>query len=145
DGPSPSQALRKPPDNAIKTKSFPEGGGRISINATPEVYDQFKNFVLHMLKADKTPPDIPQDIRNLIHPTDRNEHDDRNAADQEDSVLPCEETKGESAGQRESSLDGRFPSVEEVADNSDDLRLDDAGLAVGEDAQRNTYAANNLQ
>ncbi|MGO1941357.1 MAG: HNH endonuclease signature motif containing protein [Yaniella sp.] len=145
DGPSPSQALRKPPDNAIKTKSFPEGGGRISINATPEVYDQFKNFVLHMLKADNTPPDIPQDIRNLIHPTDGNEHDDRNAAAQDDSVQPCEETKDESAGQSESSSDDRFPSVDEVPDNIDDLRLDDAGLAVGEDAQGNTYTANNLQ
>src|SRR5690625_3940692 len=145
DGPSPSQALRKPPDNAIKTKSFPEGGGRISINATPEVYDQFKNFVLHMLKADNTPPDIPQDIRNLIHPTDGKEHDDRNAAAQDDSVQPCEETKDESDGQGESSWDDRFPSVDEVPDNIDDLRLDDAGLAVGEDAQGNTYTANNLQ
>src|SRR5699024_9298319 len=97
----------------------PEGGGRISINATPEVYDHFKNFVLHMLKADNTPPDIPQDIRNLIHLTDGNEHDDRNAAAQDDSVQPCEETKREAGGQSASSSDVRFPSVEEVPDKID--------------------------
>src|SRR5699024_8270035 len=44
DGPSPSEALRKQPDNAIKTKDFPTGGGRIWMDATPAVYATFKNF-----------------------------------------------------------------------------------------------------
>src|SRR5699024_8814217 len=66
-------------------------------------------------------------------------------AAQDDSVQPCEEAKDESAGQSESSSDDRFPSLDEVPDNIDDLRLDDAGLAVGEDAQGDTYTANNLQ
>src|SRR5699024_5276738 len=46
DGPSPSEALRKQPDNAIKTKDFPTGGGRIWMDATPAVYATFKNFGL---------------------------------------------------------------------------------------------------
>lgn len=74
DGPSPSEALRKQPDNAIKTKDFPTGGGRIWMDATPAVYATFKNFGLHMLNFDGTPPDIPQDLADFLR--DYKENDD---------------------------------------------------------------------
>ena len=69
DGPSPSQALRKPPDNAIKTKNLPGGGGRIWMDATPELFHQFKNFSLHMLKASGGEVKVPKDLIDLIRPT----------------------------------------------------------------------------
>src|SRR5699024_11213660 len=70
DGPSPSQALRKPLDNAIKTKNLPGGGGRIWMDATPELFHQFKNLSLHMLKASGGEVKIPQDLIDLIRPAD---------------------------------------------------------------------------
>ena len=66
DGPSPSQTLRKQPDNAIKTRDNPDGSGHISMHATPDLYAQFKNFKLHMLNHHGTPPPIPDGIAALF-------------------------------------------------------------------------------
>lgn len=82
DGPSPSQALRKPPDNAIKTKNLPGGGGRIWMDATPELFHQFKNLSLHMLKASGGEVKIPQDLIDLIRPADAT------TATEDDGPLP---------------------------------------------------------
>lgn len=167
DGPSPSQALRKPPDNAIKTKSFPEGGGRISINATPEVYNQFKNFVLQMLKANGTPTEIPNDLIDLIRPSNT---DNENSAGEKDGNRPAgsnaqdpsADTPGSGTGDPSGGPPGHepghpfgqsnhdnpeshFPSYDELPDNIDDLRFqDDSDQATGEDAQGNTYTAKDL-
>ncbi len=167
DGPSPSQALRKPPDNAIKTKSFPEGGGRIWLDATPDVYNQFKNFVLHMLKADGTPPDIPFDVRNLIHPagtTGANtattgQENGENTSHPTNGAGPAgdEQSAGtasapdEGAGHNASASEQDVPHSDdapfgEVPDNIDDLPLHDAehNQVGAEDAQGNTYTTNDL-
>src|SRR5699024_9990114 len=66
DGPSPSQTLRKQPDNAIKTRDNPDGSGHISMHATPDLYAKFKNFKLHMLNHHGTPPPIPDGIAALF-------------------------------------------------------------------------------
>ena len=116
DGPSPSQSLRKPPDNAIKTKSLPGGGGRIWMDATPELFHQFKNFSLHMLKASGGEVDIPEDLINLIRPT----------SDTHDTAAPDDD-------------DGPLP------DNLDDLpNFGDPDRVIGEDDQGNPYTAQEL-
>ena len=78
DGPSPSQTLRKQPDNAIKTRDNADGSGHISMHATPDLYAKFKNFKLHMLNHHGTPPDIPEGIAALFptqNKSDTAEHD----------------------------------------------------------------------
>lgn len=148
DGPSPSQALRKPPDNAIKTKSFPEGGGRIWMDATPEIYTPFKNFMLQMLKADHTPTDVPQDLINLIHPAGYTDQDHGKSADQDGPATQHRaETNDEPASHNESTSDDDFPSFDAVPDNINDLHLNEAqqDQAVSEDAQANTYTTTDLE
>lgn len=116
DGPSPSQSLRKPPDNAIKTKSLPGGGGRIWMDATPELFHQFKNFSLHMLKASGGEVFIPQDLINLIRPA--NETNGPPPSDEDGGPLP---------------------------ENLDDLpNFDDPDRVMGEDDQGNPYTAQEL-
>lgn len=67
DGPSPSQALRKQADNALKTKDCGDGSGVISMHATPEVYAAFKTLKTHQHNWDGKTPFIPEDIAAFLH------------------------------------------------------------------------------
>lgn len=62
DGPPVAEALRKQADNALHTKSEPDGSGRIWMHATSEVYSGFKNFCLHQMKLNGTPAHIPEEL-----------------------------------------------------------------------------------
>src|SRR5699024_4670293 len=94
DGPSPSQTLRKQPDNAIKTRANPDGSGHISMHATPDLYAKFKNFGLRMLNHHGTPPDIPDGIAALFPTKEKVAHNaaakhDGDADNQENSAAPA--------------------------------------------------------
>lgn len=66
DGPPVSEAVRKQADNAIHTQNMPDGSGKISMHATPDVYAVFKNFSLHQLNDNGTPVKIPQDLLDKL-------------------------------------------------------------------------------
>ena len=66
DGPLVADAIRKPPDNAIRTQNLADGSGRISMHATPAVYAAFKNWSLHQLNFNGTPVEIPQEVLDLL-------------------------------------------------------------------------------
>lgn len=67
DGPSPAQLLAKKADNALKTRGQPDGSGRIWMDATPEVYAKFKNFILHQSNFNGKAPVIPPELAELLN------------------------------------------------------------------------------
>ena len=66
DGPLVADAIRKQPDNAIRTQNLADGSGKISMHATPAVYAAFKNWSLHQLNFNGTPVEIPQEVLDLL-------------------------------------------------------------------------------
>lgn len=66
DGPPPSLALQKQPDNALRTREHSDGSATFSVHATPALATAFKNFALHQLNLTGTPVRIPESILNLI-------------------------------------------------------------------------------
>jgi len=66
DGPSPAQVLAKQADNALKTRRQPDGSGRIWMDATPEVYAKFKNFILHQSNFNGKAPVISPQLAELL-------------------------------------------------------------------------------
>lgn len=75
DGPSPSQALRKPADNSLKLKDQADGSGTISMHATPDVYAAFKIFKIHMLNYDGKTPAVTPELINFLKATSQDEAD----------------------------------------------------------------------
>ncbi|GAA4476179.1 hypothetical protein GCM10023190_13150 [Enteractinococcus fodinae] len=71
DGPLVSDALRKQPDNALRTQNLADGSGKISMHATPAVYAAFKNWSLHQLNFNGTPVEIPQEVLDLLATDDQ--------------------------------------------------------------------------
>ena len=67
DGPSPAQLLSKQADNALKTRGRPDGSGRIWMDATPEVYAKFKNFILHQSNFNGKAPVISPELAELLN------------------------------------------------------------------------------
>lgn len=67
DGPSPAQVLAKQADNALKTRGQPDGSGRIWMDATPEVYAKFKNFILHQSNFNGKAPVISPELAELLN------------------------------------------------------------------------------
>ncbi|NWN87585.1 MAG: HNH endonuclease [Micrococcaceae bacterium] len=134
DGPSPSQTLRKQPDNAIKTRDNPDGSGHISMHATPDLYAQFKNFKLHMLNHHGTPPDIPEAVATLFptgHPDKPTNDVANNPADpstSEVSAVEHDEDDEENSAADSSASDTTSIDLDEqqttAADNSADSTLE---------------------
>ncbi|GAA4480210.1 hypothetical protein GCM10023190_24650 [Enteractinococcus fodinae] len=73
DGPLVADAIRKQPDNAIRTQNLADGSGKISMHATPAVYATFKNWILHQLNYNGTPVEIPQEVFDLLATDDQEE------------------------------------------------------------------------
>ncbi|MDN6637521.1 MAG: HNH endonuclease [Yaniella sp.] len=67
DGPSPAQVLAKQADNALKTRGQPDGSGRIWMDATPEVYAKFKNFILHQSNFNGKASVISPELAELLN------------------------------------------------------------------------------
>lgn len=66
DGPPVAEAVRKRADNAINTKTMPDGSGRIWMHATNEVYIMFQDFGLKQLNGSGTTVELPQDLIDLL-------------------------------------------------------------------------------
>lgn len=101
DGPSPSQALRKQADNAVKCKQSGDGSGIISMHATPAVFASFKTLMTHQRNWDGKAPFIPEDIAAFLHveadPTESD--DDQPEIDQETAQDQHEFDPDEIAGE----------------------------------------------
>ena len=67
DGPLVADAIRKQPDNAIRTQNLADGSGKISMHATPAVYAAFKNWSLHQLNFNGTWSRSPSVLDLLAH------------------------------------------------------------------------------
>jgi len=66
DGPPVADAIRKQPDNAIRTRSYADGSGLISMHATGPVFAQFKNWSLHQVNGNGTQVDLDPDLLDLL-------------------------------------------------------------------------------
>lgn len=66
DGPSPSQALAKQADNALKTRRNADGGGRIWMDTTPAVFSKFTNLILHQSNFRGQTPNIDPDLAEIL-------------------------------------------------------------------------------
>lgn len=101
DGPSPSEALRKQADNAIKTQNKGDGSGVISMHATPSVFAAFKTLMIHQRNWDGKSPFIPEDIAAFLYvdsdPTDIDEEEPAAEPDQnrQDTEFDPDEVVGE--------------------------------------------------
>ncbi|NWN87778.1 MAG: HNH endonuclease [Micrococcaceae bacterium] len=145
DGPSPSQTLRKQPDNAIKTRDHADGSGHISMHATPDLYAQFKNFKLHMLNHHGTPPDLPDEIAALFPTQNKGDNDAEDAADNTvepavatntpDAALASQSTIGDTAADNQrTAVDGNcgIATLEPITDS------DTAGAHTDPESLRET-------
>ncbi|HEY4557839.1 MAG TPA: HNH endonuclease signature motif containing protein [Enteractinococcus sp.] len=84
DGPPVVDALRKPADNAVHTKNYDDGSGKIWMHATAPVYAAFKNWSLHQLNYQGTPVDIPPQLLEFLTPDQDSPHPDHES--QEPSI-----------------------------------------------------------
>src|SRR5690625_1557534 len=74
DGPPVAEAIRKPADNALNTRDYDDGSGKIWMHATAPVYAAFKNFALHQLNYQGTPVKVSPKLLKFLH-TDHEDHE----------------------------------------------------------------------
>jgi hypothetical protein len=74
DGPPVAEAIRKQADNAIRTRSYADGSGLISMHATGPVFAQFKNWSLYQVNGNGTQVELDSDLIDLLK-TDNDEDD----------------------------------------------------------------------
>ena len=55
DGPAIAHTLRKKADNVIRDQAYADGSGKIWLHATPDVFAEYKNFVVNQLNNSGAP------------------------------------------------------------------------------------------
>lgn len=126
DGPPVAELLRKQADNALHTKSEPDGSGRIWMHATPDFYAEFKNFCLHQMKLNGTPAHIPEELLVFF----------KNDTDND----------AESADSSESPDNQPAVSPADAFNDLNDARVDqDPAATVAKDPDGKPYSAEYLQ
>lgn len=93
DGPSPAEVLAKQADNALRTRGQPDGSGRIWMDATPEVYAKFKNFILHQSNFKGQTPVISPELAELFN-TDTTPDLDRTVPVEDPAEIVGEDSEG---------------------------------------------------
>lgn len=67
DGPPVAEALRKPPDNVIRQRSYSDGSGHLSMHLSPEVYLAFKKFSMDLLNRHGTPLKLDAHLLDFLY------------------------------------------------------------------------------
>ena len=116
DGPSPSQALKKQPDNALHLRSHDDGTATVSMHMDPVWAAVCQEFLNTNLNYKGNKPLLPENIENLYKAMA-----DAKAAQQQDPAAQDRQTNVTSEANEES---------EEKPDD---------GTFVAEDAEGNTY------
>jgi len=66
EGPPVAEAIRKPADNALNTRDYDDGSGKIWMHATAPVYAAFKNFALHQLNFQGAPVKVQPQLLDML-------------------------------------------------------------------------------
>ena len=114
DGPPVADALRKPADNAIRTRSYTDGSGLISIHATGPIFAQFKNWALHQVNGNGTQVKLDPDLINLLK-TDGDEDDQAPTAAETVTDLNDLKTKPHSDATAEDDAGNTIPADQAAA------------------------------
>ena len=161
DGPPIAQTRRKKADNIIRDQAYADGSGKIWLHATPEIFAEYKNFVVNQLNKNGAPIKTDEQLTQWLYSSTNGaqDHDGSHAEkdvephgnddDPRGTTAPADNQDNSDKPATESDDAGLFDDFE--ADHPlniatlDDLSLDrDPVAVVAEDDQGNPTTRRDL-
>lgn len=127
DGPPIAQTLRKKPDNIIRDQAYADGSGRVSAHLTPEIFAEYKNFVVNQLNRNGTPlkPD-PSLIEWLYTPADDEQDTPDTSQERPEDAEPVPDRSASHSTNEQNSASHDDPHHRDprISDMFDDMEAD---------------------
>ena len=79
DGPPIAHTLRKQADNVIRDQAYADGSGKIWIHATPEIFAEYKNFVVNQLNKNGAPVKTDEKLTEWLYSPAEEQSDEQEA------------------------------------------------------------------